>query len=479
MITAIIAYKQDSSERKNNLNFLIKVLKKNSIKVIIAEQKQSLKNKEEVKKYRKPDEIWIEYYSNSPFHKSKLYNLSAEICVTENILFIDCDVILNFEKLNDLCKLSDLCKPFSEIFSLSKEESIDFMNSGSLPDLSKKTGDKYIGKYSILISRDLFVTSGGFDQNIAGWGWEDLDFIHNKLNGYSSYEPIDCEGFHLWHPPADKNFERKNYFIYKNNNTPRKKISFCTAIKNRKFQIEQTLEKNLLDNLDFSEFIEFSVLDCDSSDRVSDWIIENFHEYLQQGYLKLFKIKDFEYWNASIAKNTCHYLSEGEILVNLDCDNYTGKEGAERLYNLFASNKDINCYHQWCKKEWFGGNYGRISFRRNIFEKLGGYDESFYGMGYQDTDIIKRCSSMFSESVGEFTSLKHNQSIFNTKNLSIENLTKREIDMGFLEINRINKSKSKHNILNNNLIANNGLYGIRSKILYYDFQKKQFWNLCS
>tara|TARA_Y100001938_G_scaffold151179_1_gene246945 strand:+ start:171 stop:1610 length:1440 start_codon:yes stop_codon:yes gene_type:complete len=479
VITAIIAYKQDSIERKRNLNFLIKVLKKNSIEVIIAEQKESIDNDGELKKYRKPGEIWLEYYSNKPFHKSKLYNLSAQICVTQNILLLDADVILDFKVLPELCKLSDLCRPFSEIFSLSNSETEEYINNGVPPNLKDKTGDDYTGKYSILISKDLFLRSGGFDEDIAGWGWEDLDFIHNKLKDYSSYIPINCHGYHLWHPKTNKDYERKNYFIYKNNHSYRRHISFCTAIKNRKFQIEETLEKNIEDNLEYRDFCEFTILDCDSSDRVSEWIIDNFSEYIADGYLKLFKIKDFPYWNASIAKNTCHNLSEGEILVNLDCDNYTGEGGAKIIYDLFSSNKDINCYHQWCKKEWFSGNYGRISFRRDVFEELGGYDESFYGMGYQDTDIIKRCSAMFPNTVGEFKSLKYNKAIKNKKDLSIENLTEEEIKMGFREINNINKSNSEINISNNRLVANEGIFGIRSKILYYDFKKAKFWNLCA
>ena len=44
----------------------------------------------------------------------------------------------------------------------------------------------------------------------------------------------------------------------------------------RKFQIEETLEKNIEDNLEYRDFCEFTILDCDSSDRVSEWIIDNF-----------------------------------------------------------------------------------------------------------------------------------------------------------------------------------------------------------
>ena len=480
MISVVIAYKKDSIERQRNLNFLIKILKNLQLPIFIAEQKScDIKKEGVIEAYRKPLIHWIILFSNLPFQKSKLYNLAAEKCDSDYILFLDADVVLDFNSLLQNLSNHPFIKPFSGIYSLSKEESELFIEKGEEPFLENKKSDKHIGKYAILITNDLFKSTTGFDERIKGWGWEDLDFAINKLKDVNHFTPNNSKGYHLWHPPSIKNHERKNYFYFKENGMGRKRISFCTAIKNRRFQIEKTLLKNLKDNEHSISSTEFVILDCGSQDRVSEWILSEFKEYLDIGYLKLFKIFDFNYWHASIAKNTAHYLAEGSILVNLDCDNFTGFNGGEHLSVLYEDNEYIKCCHQWCRKEWFSGNYGRISFERNFFEELGGYDESFNGMGYQDTDILNRAERMTPGCIKNLSSITYNQSIKNDKNFSIKNLKPSEKEKGFFEINSENEKKSIKNINNNKLVANKGLFGIRKQIMYYDIYKKRFHPVCA
>src|ERR1700742_2651942 len=106
-----------------------------------------------------------------------------------------------------------------------------------------------------------------------------------------------------------------------------KKLSFCITCKNRFHQIARTLPQNLSDNLSGKEDMEFVLVDFGSSDGLKEWVITNFKRELNSGYLKYFFTGSLEHWHASIAKNTAHYCSVGEIVVNLDCDNYTGAEG--------------------------------------------------------------------------------------------------------------------------------------------------------
>ena len=76
------------------------------------------------------------------------------------------------------------------------------------------------------------------------------------------------------------------------------------------------------------------------------------------------------------------------------------------------------------------------------FYALGGYDESFYPMGYQDTDIMNRARAMGSTYL--HVNCGNNLAILNSKedwlvNCKIPGMTWRDF-------NRVNKNKSISNI---------------------------------
>ena len=79
----------------------------------------------------------------------------------------------------------------------------------------------------------------------------------------------------------------------------------------------------------------------------------------------------------------------GKYVVNLDCDNFIGKNGDDIILNTFLEKGD-NIIISQTNNIMSSGNGGRISIMKDKFIELGGYDESFYPMGYQDYDLIER-----------------------------------------------------------------------------------------
>ena len=143
---------------------------------------------------------------------------------------------------------------------------------------------------------------------------------------------------------------------------------------------------------------------------------------METGYLRYVRTNNLPFWHASIAKNTSHKIARGNILVNLDCDNFTGKRGAEHILRVFQKYGNHILFHQWSgiSKD---GTYGRISYHRNTFFRLGGYDESFLPMGYQDHDIIRRFQMHYQtkhRTPQRFPSQNQNSGCYSYENLQLK-----------------------------------------------------------
>lgn len=242
-------------------------------------------------------------------------------------------------------------------------------------------------------------------------------------------------------------------------------LSFCITCKNRFHQIEQTLKQNLDDNHMHGDFIEFVLVDFGSTDGLREWVLSNFKNELDTGFLRYYYTEEMTYWNASVAKNTAHLLAKNDILVNLDCDNYTGYEGGQFVIERFVNNRMDIVLHQYGGNR-YDGSYGRISVLKKHFYTIGGYDESFEPMGYQDKDLFMRL-----EAAGLLyflaSDIRYNQAIANNKEESLINTGSSK---KFREMLNHNQEKSEQNIKNGKLIANNGVFGIRENL--YDHHGK-------
>lgn len=162
-----------------------------------------------------------------------------------------------------------------------------------------------------------------------------------------------------------------------------KAIGFCVTCRNRLWQLQETLAHNL--SLLDSD-MEISLVDYGSSDGLSEWVWSNFNAYIESGKLIFFEVTNEVTWNVSKAKNLAHRLSNGSYLFNLDADNFIDENTIQ--YIREASRLKMPS-HQW-SGSWSDGSFGRIGFPRELFYKLGGYDEAFLPMGWQDNDIINR-----------------------------------------------------------------------------------------
>jgi hypothetical protein len=166
-------------------------------------------------------------------------------------------------------------------------------------------------------------------------------------------------------------------------------ISLCMTCMNRLWQIKQTLHKNIENCKKFGKNIEIILVNFNSKDNLHQWIITNFLREIKDGLLKYYYTKQPDFWHASIAKNTSHFLGSGNILINLDCDNIISLKEIIFINNYFFKYhiKNIHLLHLENK---FTDKFGRIVISKDFFRYIGGYNEHFLPQTIQDENLIFR-----------------------------------------------------------------------------------------
>ena len=163
------------------------------------------------------------------------------------------------------------------------------------------------------------------------------------------------------------------------------KISFCTVCRNRLQHLKKTLLKNIEDNIEYPG-IEFILLDYNSSDGLEEFAQKELKEYIDSGKLIYYRNDTAPYFHRSHSRNMAFRLATGDILCNIDADNFTGKDFAFYVNAVFNEKENIFLATTGFYKDVLG----RIGIRKNDFFKVGGLDEHMSNYGFEDLDIINR-----------------------------------------------------------------------------------------
>jgi glycosyltransferase involved in cell wall biosynthesis len=223
------------------------------------------------------------------------------------------------------------------------------------------------------------------------------------------------------------------------------RISLCTTCHNRAYQFKQVFDQNLSAVLNDAD-VEWVILNYNSNDDLDSFMLSRLSD--ANGKIVYAREKTAQSWHSSIAKNISHKIASGDALMNLDCDNYIGN-ALEIIRSKLRGN--LGGLHLW--SGWYGdGTYGRIVVRKQHFFAAGGYDESFYPMAHQDTDLLYRLCTMGIE-IRQYL-CEREMALTNTKADSI--LHCRTGGMTWEQFYIANRNKSLANLRASNLIANIG-----------------------
>ena len=221
-ITVVVPVYNLGSFRFNNFCFLVRNLNKLGCSVVVAEQQSDRTG---------PTEqmcLSLENVSHTlikveghDFNKSKLINRAFKRVYTEFMWMVDGDFYTNFnDVLTDADGSADLIVPFSEVLFLNKQESSALHTSGNVllnHDEKYKTNNQE-GKFSFIVRSSVFSSCNGMNEDFYGWGFQDLDFVENRLSGDELKSRVQIRGYHMFHHPQKKEhieINRKLYLNYK------------------------------------------------------------------------------------------------------------------------------------------------------------------------------------------------------------------------------------------------------------------------
>ena len=241
----------------------------------------------------------------------------------------------------------------------------------------------------------------------------------------------------------------------------KRSISFCTTCMNRFFHLKKTFLENVNNNKDYPN-VEFVLLNYNSGDGLHDWAKKALPPYIEQGLVNYYHTDLPKSFHASKAKNLAHKVASGDILCNLDGDNFTGK-GYAFYINYKMQTAGMDSLLQF-KKAPYWGTEGRIVLSKKNFFELGGYDEDLEPTGHEDHDLMDRGKALGLQ----YENIQIENFLHYLSNTTLEkavNVSREPVDYYALESK--NRQQSRMNIEQGRLRANPGGWGLTP--LYKNF----------
>ena len=162
-------------------------------------------------------------------------------------------------------------------------------------------------------------------------------------------------------------------------------VSFCTGVKNRLEHLQQTVLKNLEDNQHYP-LLEIVILNYNCPDpNTEKWVKSELAEFIKSGRVSYYRLPDITTYKFAHAKNLAFNLAKGDILCNVDADNFVGQGFANYVS---AQLSDGNSYIAGPRDG--RGLGGRVAIKREHFELTGGYDERIIDWGGDDVEFTSR-----------------------------------------------------------------------------------------
>lgn len=146
-------------------------------------------------------------------------------------------------------------------------------------------------------------------------------------------------------------------------------LSYCTTCHNRLWQLEQTLPHNVR-YLKCGEIELFIVAYNDNS--IKPFLHFNYADYLNDGRITVIEhnedkiFADGSRWSCGYVKDIVHRQAKGDVLFNLDADNFIDDDLQATLLTLPPNTMLITKQSEWQPD----GRSGRIGLHKSDYGKV-------------------------------------------------------------------------------------------------------------
>lgn len=214
LFTFIIAYKHRADRIHNLRRVLDWVSGFAGVEVIIVEQD----DKPRLDSFTTKGIKYVFTKTEQMFNKAWSFNVGLKFATTDVIVFGDCDLIMDPQKMIESLKMLEYYEcvsPYSRVIDLNQQEAnlpIEQLQMINRPGRGETDIQKIcLAGGIIMYRREAIMKIGGWCEDFIGWGGED-DFQTMKVKNFLSWTELKARCFHLYHsrPQPDQKWYQRN-----------------------------------------------------------------------------------------------------------------------------------------------------------------------------------------------------------------------------------------------------------------------------
>jgi len=160
-------------------------------------------------------------------------------------------------------------------------------------------------------------------------------------------------------------------------------LSLITSCKNRDYQLVEVFHHNV-NVIEKYRGIEWVIIDYGSNEPLESKIPAILDTKSLDRILSFYTVVSPTTWHMSRAKNLGHRLAKAPYVFNLDADNFITEQDID---SILEAARNGYVAHQF-SGTYGDGSHGRIGASNSAWDSVGGYDETFLPMGFQDVDFL-------------------------------------------------------------------------------------------